>query len=109
MIQVTTQSPPLWQKLLNGNRQTHRLKDEKGNPVSWSRLMRNGPRAAVTFAGRKFFNVRPRAPWISYDARRTLLALLPKESSVLEFGSGMSTVWYARHFARVFERNIIRN
>jgi predicted O-methyltransferase YrrM len=93
--------PQLMQKLVNGNRETHRLKDEKGNLIPVSRLLRNGPRAAATFVGRKFFSVRPPVPWISYDARELLVKLLPREASVLEFGSGLSTLWYSRQFGKV--------
>jgi predicted O-methyltransferase YrrM len=40
-------------------------------------------------------------PWISYDAQRVLEKHLNKQSSVLEFGSGMSTVWYAQRAGTV--------
>jgi hypothetical protein len=89
-------------KLLCGNRETNRLKDEKGNPVSFSRLLRNGPKALVTFIGRRIFDIRPQVPWISYDARCMLARILPCDSDVLEFGSGNSTLWYARQFRTVF-------
>jgi predicted O-methyltransferase YrrM len=89
-------------KLFCGNRETHRLSDEKGNLIPLSRLVRNGPKAFYSFFGRKFLNMRPQVPWISYDARRLLTRLLPREATVLEFGSGNSTVWFGRHFQSVF-------
>jgi hypothetical protein len=89
-------------KLLRGDRQTHRLQDEKGNLIPLSRVMRNGPKAFWSCAGRKLFNIRPQLPWISYDARKLLTRLLPSDASVLEFGSGNSTLWHARHFQTVF-------
>ena len=38
------------QNLLRGNRRTHRFCDEKGNRISFSRLMRNGPKAFFHFS-----------------------------------------------------------
>lgn len=93
---------PHLKKLLCGNRETFRLADEKGNLIPLSRLVRNGPKALYSFAGRKLLNVRPQVPWISYDARRLLTRLLPREAAVLEFGSGSSTLWFGRHFQSVF-------
>ncbi len=74
-----------------------RLHDEKGNLISVSRFVRNGPRAFLTGMARIAFDARPISPWISYDARAVIERLLPgKKISVLEYGSGMSTVWHAQ-------------
>jgi hypothetical protein len=89
-------------KLLCGNRQTYRIKDAKGNLVQLSRLLRNSPRAAATCIGRKLFNFRPETPWVSYDAVQDFERFLPRTAVILEFGSGMSTIWYARHSREVF-------
>jgi Methyltransferase domain len=78
-----------------------RLHDEKGNFVPASRLLRNGPRALFSGLARLTLGIRPERPWISYDAQRVLARHLAPASKVLEFGSGMSTVWYARHSASV--------
>ena len=72
-----------------------RLHDEKGNRIALSRLAMNGPRAAVTGIMRLAFGYRPVLPWISYDAIAALDDFLGRNSRVLEFGSGMSTLWYA--------------
>jgi len=93
--------PCLFHKLICGNRRTHRLADEKGNPIPLSRIVRNGPKALCSCIGRKLFNLRPAVPWISYDARRTLSELLPSSAVVLEFGSGNSTIWFAKHYGAV--------
>ncbi|MEZ5682148.1 MAG: class I SAM-dependent methyltransferase [Erythrobacter sp.] len=67
-----------------------------------ARLLRNGPRAFLSGTGRKLFGASPAQPWISYDAARALERLLdPLHSRVLEFGSGMSTAWYAARAAGV--------
>jgi predicted O-methyltransferase YrrM len=63
--------------------------------VPASRLLRNGPRALATGLARLLFGYRPEQPWISYDAQAVLARHLGPESRVLEFGSGMSTVWFA--------------
>lgn len=56
----------------------------------------------MTGLGRKLLARRPARPWIAYDATRALAAHLdPRRSRVLEFGSGMSTAWYAAHAATV--------
>lgn len=77
-----------------GTRKT-RLHDEQGNMIPASRALRHGPRAFVTAVARRAFNYRSVQPWISYDAQAVIDAHLTKASRVLEFGSGMSTVWYA--------------
>lgn len=83
-----------------GNRKT-RLHDELGNAITISRLLRNAPRGVLSGLGRVLFDQREERPWISYDAQALLARLLNKDSRVLEWGSGMSTMWYARHAAAV--------
>lgn len=89
-------------KLLAGSayRRT-RLHDERGNIVPLSRALRNGPRALATGLARLVFSKRPERPWISYDAQQVIARHLDRSSRVLEFGSGMSTIWYARRAGRV--------
>lgn len=77
-----------------------RLHDELGNRVSLSRLLRNGLRAAASAVPAKLGR-RAVRPWISYDAQAVIAAFLNKSGRVLEFGSGMSTVWYAERAAEV--------
>jgi len=79
-----------------------RLHDELGQTISMGRLLRNGPRALLTGVSRLLFGRRPARPWISYDAQVVLGQFLTKDSAVLEFGSGMSTIWYGRRAGSVF-------
>ncbi len=78
-----------------------RLHDELGAMVPLDRLLRNGPRALLTGLARVVFDWRQELPWISYDAQKQLARVLTKNSKVLEFGSGMSTMWYSRHAGTV--------
>jgi hypothetical protein len=54
------------------------------------------PDVIVTTFLRKFFGRRPETPWISYRARNKIGRLIQPDGTVLEFGSGMSTIWLAR-------------
>ena len=63
-------------------------------------LARVLPHAAV----RKFQGRRPTIPWIPYPAIREIEKILQPGSRVLEFGSGMSTIWLARLGAYVDSR-----
>lgn len=91
-----------WNRLVAGapTRKT-RLHDELGNRVPLDRILRNGPRAVCSAVMRLALGRRPTAPWISYDARAIIERFLQPGHSVLEFGSGMSTVWYAQHAGSV--------
>lgn len=83
-------------KLIAGapNRRT-RFHDATGARVSLSRLMRNGSRGLGGAILRVLLGYRPQVPWISYDAQARLARHLTPSSRVLEFGSGMSTLWFA--------------
>lgn len=80
-----------------GDGRKSRLHDAQNHRVSIFRLIRNGRRAVATALLVKFANKRPTQPWISCDAIEMLELLLTSSSRVLEYGSGMSTVWYASH------------
>jgi predicted O-methyltransferase YrrM len=83
-------------KLIRGDKlRRTRLHDEKGNCIAWRDAFLHGPLAGVTGVLRLTIGYRPTVPWISYTVIRLLRDFLSKESRVLEFGSGMSTVWYA--------------
>ena len=87
----------------NGNKQTKtRLHDEKGNFAAWKTIVLHGPPAVVTGLFRIFFDYRPVLPWIAYTSINKLQKHLTKTSRVLEFGSGMSTLWYANQAGQVF-------
>jgi len=77
------------------------LRNARDIPVSLGRLVRNGPRALGSFLRFKLTGGRPRLPWISYDAIRTLDGLLKPDMTVLEYGSGMSTLWLAERVRSV--------
>lgn len=83
--------------LMPGDGRISRLRDAQNNLVPISRLIRNGPRAVGTTVLVRALGRRPTQPWISYDAIKVIKGLLNSKSRVLEYGSGMSTVWYARH------------
>ena len=78
-----------------------RFRDQLGRRVSLRRLLRNGPRAVLTGLSRTLLDKRPARPWISYDAAKAIGRHLGPTSSVLEFGSGMSTAWYASRAGHV--------
>ena len=102
MVRCSIGEAALFKKFFAGSgTRKSRLHDERGNLVSLSRLVRNGPPALITGIARLVLNRRPVRPWISYDAQKVLEALLTPSSRVLEFGSGMSTVWYAQHAGEV--------
>jgi SAM-dependent methyltransferase len=82
-------------RLISGGIRKTRLHDELGALVPLPHALRNGPRALGTGMLRLLFGYRPALPWISYDAQRILARFLTDRSEVLEFGSGMSTLWYA--------------
>jgi predicted O-methyltransferase YrrM len=90
------------EKLVRGDceRKT-RLHDEKGNLISLTRLIKNAPKAYLSGLGRILLDHRPNMPWIAYDAIEVLTRHLTVDSRVLEFGSGMSTIWFARRAAYV--------
>lgn len=90
-------------KLLAGDRvRKTRLHDEKGNFVGFEKLFLRGPSALISGLLRICFDRRPTLPWISYSAILEIKEHLNPESRVLEFGSGMSTIWYSRHAGHVY-------
>lgn len=54
------------------------------------------PRSVGTTLMFKLANRRPELPWLGFRAINHLERLVKPNWSVLEFGSGMSTVWFAR-------------
>lgn len=72
-------------------------------PVPLGRLVRHGGLAFVQACIRVALDVRPQSPWIPFDAAARLKAFLRNRSGarVLEYGSGMSTLWLARHASHV--------
>lgn len=78
-----------------------RLHDAQGNRLSLERTFRNGPQALVSGLIRLTTGHLPDQPWISYDAYRLLSSRLDAKSRVLEFGSGMSTAYWAEYAGEV--------
>jgi predicted O-methyltransferase YrrM len=77
-----------------------RFRDQKGNRVPISAVT-NALIALVYAVLRVSTGYRPVAPSISQTAARQILTLLPPTARIAEFGSGLSTIWFARHFAEV--------
>ena len=89
-------------KILKGSHlRKSRLHDHKGRIVPFNRMLSNMPRAAVSGLLRVALDIRPPIPWISYDAAKVISNFLDPSKTVLEFGSGMSTLWYARQVGKV--------
>jgi predicted O-methyltransferase YrrM len=80
-----------------------RLTDELKQPVTMNRLVRHGPLAFFQACMRLAFGVRPLAPWIPFDAAARLRQYLKsnRKATVMEYGSGMSTIWFAQHASHV--------
>jgi len=78
-----------------------RFHDMSGHLVDLSGF-RNLPRALLTATMRLGFDFWPELPWISYNAISLLNRLIQKDWKVLEFGSGMSTIWLAKRCAFVY-------
>ena len=70
--------------------------------VGLFRVIRNGPRSLASFLALKGLGWRPQRPWISYAACAVIgKQLSGRQCSVLEFGSGMSTLWFVRRVERI--------
>jgi SAM-dependent methyltransferase len=90
-------------KLISGDHlRKSRVHDEKGNFAGWSNIYCHFPPAAMTGLARVLLGYRPVLPWIAYTSIARLRSFLTRRSRVLEYGSGMSTVWYARHAGAVY-------
>lgn len=91
-----------WTRLIAGSdARKSRLHDRLGARVPFRRAIRNGPRALAGGIARLLFGFGSQRPWISYDAQAILAKHVDRRTRVLEFGSGMSTVWLARRAGKV--------
>jgi SAM-dependent methyltransferase len=91
-----------FEKILRGDGlRKSRFHDEKGNRIHPSLLWRHAGPALITHLSRLVLGYRPALPWICYGGIDFLTNRLGPESRVLEFGSGMSTVWYASRARQV--------
>jgi len=77
-----------------------RLHDERGNLVSLGKL-RQAPLNAFWVARRKVTGQLPELPWLTFDAVARLDGLLQQGWRMVEFGSGMSTRWFADRVSTV--------
>lgn len=91
----------MYKKLISGSetRKT-RLHDELGHVISLERALRNGPRAFASACTARF-GYRAQRPWISYDAQALIKNFMKPDMRVLEYGSGLSTLWYSQHAGEV--------
>jgi hypothetical protein len=71
-----------------------RLHDEKGNQIPAGQIHEIFAAAALRISTSLID--RPYLPWVPFKVINELTNILNKQSHVLEFGSGRSTVWYAR-------------
>jgi predicted O-methyltransferase YrrM len=72
----------------------------RGNFVGWRESLAL-PAILSSVVVREALGHRPELPWIPAAARKALNGLLRPDSRVLEFGSGMSSLWLARRCAFV--------
>lgn len=77
-----------------------RFHDEKGHRIDISG-MRNLANCLFTTIGCLAFGYQPQVPWLGYRAIKRIGGILTNQSRVLEFGSGMSTIWLARQCVEV--------
>ena len=90
------------EKILSGDRlRKSRLHDEKGNCIRPILFWQHAGPAFLSHVARLILGHRPTLPWICYGGIDFLTNRLGPESRVLEFGSGMSTVWYASRARQV--------
>src|SRR5438874_13577508 len=57
------------------------------------------PQSILTTLSLKLAHRRPELPWLGFRAIKHLDRLIKPDWRVLEFGSGMSTIWFARRCA----------
>ena len=75
-----------------------RFHDEQGNYVGAAGLS-NFPKSIWTNLAFRLTGNGPLVPWISYNALERIEQALHGDANVLEFGSGLSTIWFARRCA----------
>ena len=78
-----------------------RFHDARGNLVDLTGMVSSMPRALLGTLLRKTVGYRPIKPWIAYRAINELEKLIQQDWKILEFGSGMSTVWLANQCLQI--------
>jgi hypothetical protein len=88
-------------KIWTGGRdRKSRFHDWRGNHIGLGG-MAYLPRCAWSVLANKTFGYRSPIPWLGYRAIAHIEGLLQPDWKMIEFGSGMSTVWFARRCAHV--------
>ncbi len=77
-----------------------RLHDEKGNFAPVSEIVRL-PIIILQAIIKKLFQFYPSAPCIIYGARKALDSIINNNMFLVEFGSGQSTLWYAKRCKKI--------
>lgn len=77
-----------------------RLHNHRGERVDAKGLVYL-PHSVVTTIWLKLTGRRPERPWLGYRAVERLDALIEPDWKIVEFGSGMSTIWFAQRCAFV--------
>jgi predicted O-methyltransferase YrrM len=85
---------PLRRLIARSELRKSRFHDEQGNVADLASIA-SAPSALVSVAAFKLFDHRPARPWISYRAVKFLNRTIKRDWRVVEFGSGMSTLWFA--------------
>lgn len=84
-----------WTRLVRADDQRRsRLHDESGQRMPLSEL-RHLPRNVGFVARRLMVGTPPALPWLTFNALDRLERLIKPDWEIVEFGSGMSTAWYA--------------
>lgn len=78
-----------------------RMHDMRGRFVGVSALATDLPRVLIQAAVREGLGIYPVVPWIPYPAIRTLAKLVRPDWRVLEYGAGMSTLWWAERVGSI--------
>ena len=78
-----------------GLKRTSRFHDEKGNFAPFYEIVLL-PIIIYQAAMKKLFGFYPSTPCIPYGARKALNSIINADMRLVEFGSGQSTLWYAK-------------
>ena len=78
-----------------------RFHDLSGEFIGLRAVATDGPRALAGAIARRVFGRYPELPWIPFPVIRRFETIARPDWRVLEMGSGMSTIWWARRVASV--------
>jgi len=85
-----------------------RLHDEKGNFAPLGEIVRL-PIIIFQAVLKKLFNYYPSSPCIVYGARKALNSIINTNMRIVEFGSGQSTLWYAKRCQHIISHETTDN